>query len=169
MKNIFALIGLFTISCVSATASDDITKTQEFTFTGAPVGLPGFDQTIDQSIPVDVHEALQSLKDIGDVNLSILSNSLSGDLAWVHHVKLTVSTKDKPDLLLSDMDVQATTSVNVPFLVGGNELADYLGSGETSFHFWMTGSVPVGDVKMTHTITLHADVSVEKSLSDLKK
>jgi hypothetical protein len=157
---------LLCVSCVSGTAEEDLSKTSSFTLPGVPVALPS--ATVDQSLPIDVHDTLSKLKDYGSISFAVNENSLSSDntLGFIHHMKITIASNDgsMPEETLSDTDVvQSNNKLNFPIVMSSDTLFSYLSNGKCFLHFYVTGNIPTTETNVTHTLSVHVQDSVSKS------
>lgn len=160
-------VALFCVSCVSGTAEEDLSKTSSLTLPGVPVNLSS--TTVDQQLPIDVHDTLSKLNDYGGVSFAVNENSIASDnsLSFIQHMKITIASDDgsMPEDILSDADnSQSNNKVNFPVVMSSDKLFSYLAHGKCLLHFYVTGNIPTTETTLTHTLSVHVKDSVSKSL-----
>lgn len=159
----FFFLPFLAVACVSAHVSETVSFDQEVFFPG--VLLPSsVTQTVEQSEPLDVSEAVSKLKDLGSPSVSISENSLSGDISFVSHLKIALENGNDPTLTLVDMDiVPGETVQQFPVLVSGDQLFSHLAS-PAKIRFWITGKLPSAGTALHYHLSLSVSEQINKSL-----
>jgi hypothetical protein len=168
------LVSLVAVGCASATVEDDVCSTNAIQLPNVPLAgvvVP----TVSAFTTMNVSDTIKKLSDIGDVSISVNSNTLtnaSGDFSWANHLEVDiVSTKDPatyPQVMMTSIDLTAaersSSSINLPISMDNTAFFNYLKQGEVELTFIVSGSVPQQPVNASDTLCLHASVSVDKSL-----
>ena len=169
-KFLIAAMALCASACVSGTAQDDLNETQSLTFPGIPLAslIANPSITTDQSTTIDIHDSLHSLSDVGDVSVSINQSTLSGNVGFIQHVKITIVPTNgdptRPVQTLTDANVGDPNNVDLPILMPSNTLVDYLSQGPVSLGLSLTGTLPQQDSVLSYYLSVHADVGVHKGI-----
>jgi hypothetical protein len=174
MKLIAALATISLVGCLQGQESFDVSSTESVTFPGLPVAAaqiaPGALST-DSHLLLDVHDNLAALSHQGALSAAFSQHTLTGDgLSQVSHVRATIESADgtMPVVLLSDADVPAASSeVQLPLSIPGDQLLEYLGEGKVDIHFFLNGSLSPDSLKLTHTLTGHVTIAVNGSVTKL--
>lgn len=168
------LIAACAVACFQGSTSDDVSLSKSISFDTPPVpaavGLNG--QTLSAGTSVDISSALSNLSNIGNLTLSIPTDSLSSseDLSWVQHITITVQPEDNdmPPATLVDTNVSATNSINLPTVLSSDEINQYFSeSGGVNVNFALTGTLPTSftsNPSLVWNLTVHANISINKSL-----
>ena len=174
------LLMVIAVACVSGTAQDDVSVTKSISFPGTNTLLDSgtsivnvIPVTTEQSTSFDVSDSVSKLSDVGDVTLSVNQSTLSGDVGFIRHVKIMLSpTNDdpsRPPVVLVDADASDPNTLQLPIALDTATLTDYLSQGSVTLDVILTGTIPSEDVMLTDFLSVHADVGVKKSLSDIGK
>jgi hypothetical protein len=168
------LVSLVAVGCANATVEDDVCSTNGLTFPNVP--LPGIAvPTVSTKTTINLSDTFNKLSDVGDVSISVNSDTLTnmgGNFSWLGHLEVDIASSmdpsTYPSVKLIDMDIptneQSSSSLELPILLDGNTLFNYLKQGEATLTFTGSGSVPQQPVNLSDTLCLHASVSVDKSL-----
>jgi hypothetical protein len=176
MKTYIALLAVALGACTAGQGQADVTMENSVTFAGAPAGIadvpvPAGSIPMDGAVTVDVHDEIESMSKLGTLTATVSKNALSGpSLAAIQHIRSTIATEDGklPVELLTDVDVPAgTTELELPLLVSGAQILDYLQEGKVSIHFYVTGGILPQAITLTHTLIAHVDVAVQGSVLKL--
>lgn len=183
MKKILLTLSLLAlIGCIQATVSDTVMVTNEITHTlpTIPPGISVPKYTLpSQSFPVDVSDAIKQISNVGTPSLTITQNHLhctTGDFSFFDEVTITAKVSGRPDLQLVDLvltpDQKASSDLDVPLLVSGDQLLSVFSSGSVDLDFGLTveGQPPTtGKVDLISTIGMDVSLQVSKSISDIGK
>ncbi|HZU83280.1 MAG TPA: hypothetical protein VE987_10205 [Polyangiaceae bacterium] len=161
--------------CTNGQAQVDVTATNVATFPAPPAAVaeqvPDQVMATDGVVTLDLKGDLDSLANVGNLTAAVSKNALSGqDLDVLQHVRVTIAAADGqlPVQLVSDVDVPAgATELELPLLVDGSRLLEYLTEGSVLVHFYLTGTIPQRPLTLTHVMVAHVDVAVAGSVLKL--
>jgi hypothetical protein len=175
---ILALVALCS-ACFKGSAGDSLTVSKSVQLPAIPVSsVPNVGEVTlpPVSTTVDMSSGINDLSKIGTLNLSVGQNTLSdGDLSWVRHVSVSVAPTDGslPAMTMADVDAPSgtTNTLDVSTTMGSSDLLSYFGEGQVSLTFTFTGdtNVPTNGPTLTWALQLNADISINKSVSDIGK
>lgn len=154
------LLPLLVVGCVDMTASTTMTEENQLSFPAPPPAAVGFSATVDQVATLDIANAIDELQKHGTLHLNVEENSLIGDISFLHHIQVDLTTPGFPDLTLVDTDVNSPSPYNnFPLLVSGDQMLPMLAASPCGLHFTITGNIPADGVSLTSKLVL--DVSEE--------
>src|ERR1700678_2672074 len=94
------LLPLLVVGCVDATASDTLTEVNDVSFPAPPAAAAGIVVSTDQIVPLHISSPVNELQKHGTLSLNVEENSLQGDISYLTHITLDLTTADLPDLVL---------------------------------------------------------------------
>lgn len=162
--------------CFNATVSDNATITKQVNLPVIPIPpgvVPHFQGTVDATTTLDASGAFKDIAKVGTLSLSFPSDTFTGDVGWVSHIKLTLASSDgtMPEMALIDQDVSNTqTEIDVVSKMDDATLQAYLTEGSLNLHVWASGwadEMPLNGATMNWSVTANASVSGSKSIGDL--
>jgi len=170
MKHTYILPFIATLlcSCVSATAEiKSVCADKELTIPAAPAPISAAVgvRTVSKSFDEDFSDTLGNISDIADVSINSFGLSLTGNVAFIKHVKVTMQSDRFADIVLSDSEVLASgKAVNVPFTADLSELQPALVGGKVTLKVDLTGFIPEAETPLSSTLCVGVTGKVEKSL-----
>jgi hypothetical protein len=155
------LLPLLVVGCSDITASDSLTEVNDVSFPAPPAAAAGIVVSTDQIVPLDISSPVNELQKHGTLSLNVEENSLQGDISFIRHITLDLTTADLPDLVLVDTDVNSTASYNnFPLLVSGDAMLPYL-ANPCGLHFTISGSIPAEGVSLSSKIVMSVSEEVK--------
>jgi hypothetical protein len=170
MKHAYILpfIAALLCSCVSATAEiKSVCAAKELTVPAAPASISAAVgvRTVSKSFDEDFSDTLGNISDIADVSINSFGLSLTGNVAFIKHVKLTMQSDRFVDIVLSDSEVLTSgKTISVPFTSDLNKLQPALAGGKVTLKVDVTGLIPETETALSSTLCVGVSGKVEKSL-----
>lgn len=158
MNKLFAILSLLLVGCANVSVTEpSICDTQGLSqlpiVPNANVPALSFSEQVDLSGPI------VKLGYFGDnISLTVTQLSLSGDVSWVRHVEVDMSTVTLPNQVVVSSDVSGDDTLNLPVTLSEDTFYQYLSSGPVTLTFTLVGeNVP------TQVPTLIGDFCVSAS------
>ena len=175
MRNLFCLLPIALMGCVSLSASDTVSINETvppIDFVGAtiPVGTTLPPETMPtQQVPVDVSDIVSKLNSLGSTSFTVTESQISGDMSFISNIEVDLITETMGTLVFIKSPVNSSAMVNqFPVLISSQQLLNALSDQATLEFTLMTnplsGSVPAQTLSLNYTLVLNTTESVSKSL-----
>jgi hypothetical protein len=162
MKFLPMILPLFLIAgCVDMTAETSLVEENQLSFPAPPAAAAGLPVSVDQIATLDIANVVDELQTHGELHLVVSQNSLQGDISFLNHIELDLTSPGFPDLVLVDTDVSSSsTNNNFPLLVSGDQMLPMLAANPCGLYFTITGTIPTDGASLVSTLVLNVSEEV---------
>jgi len=172
-KKFLALVCVLGVAgCIAGTVSDtiDVDNSISFSFPAnvvVPAGVVLPTITQQETVPVDISDALSKIGKVATVHLSIAQNTITynGSYAPIQNVTINLvdSQGNQNHLMNYDFSTSDPVTISLPLMMTGQQVYNVLEQGPANMQVFLTINPNVGGIPSSGSITIEQHLGLQAS------